>query len=181
MANEKGQKEPEKKDVDIDFGIGSMGFGGLFKGIGNIIDLASRLQEQGGEISRAGEIEFGQKGLKDLKGIYGFTIKTMAGGSPTVESFGNIKETPKGPVVDEMREPIVDVFDEKNEIVVIAELPGINKNDVKIGVKGDVLTISAEGKIRKYNKEVLLPGEVDPTTLRSIYKNGILEIKMAKK
>ena len=56
-----------------------------------------------------------------MKGVYGFTINTAGGGSPKVETFGNIRKTPEGPKVDEEREPITDIFDEKTEIVVIAE------------------------------------------------------------
>jgi HSP20 family protein len=49
MAKEqkKSQKtEPEKGEVEINFGVGKISFGGLFKGIGNLIDLASKLSEE---------------------------------------------------------------------------------------------------------------------------------------
>jgi len=72
--------------------------------------------------------------------------------------YGNIKKTakktPKGPVVEEVREPIIDIFDESEEIGVVAEMPGIDEKDVQIEIKGDILNITAEGKTRKYQKEV---------------------------
>lgn len=167
----------KKKEEKFDFGIGKVSFGGLFKGIGNLIDLISEMAEKGEEIRREGEI----KGVGRTRGVYGFTVKTMVGGKPVVEPFGNIKETPKGPVVEEVREPIVDVFDEKDHILVISELPGVSKEDVKIDVKGDVLTITAEREERKYRKEILLPSQVNKETMKSSFKNGILEIKFMKK
>jgi HSP20 family protein len=167
----------EKKkngEVEIDFGMGKMSFGGLFKGLGNLIDLASRLNEEGYE--RRGEI----RGLpKGAKGVYGFSIRTLAG-KPVIESFGNIRETAKGPVVEEVREPMVDVFDEKDRILVIAELPGVSESEIKIEVAGDILNLAASDGDRKYAKEILLPGEVKPDLVKTSYKNGILEIKLEK-
>ena len=165
----------EKDEIEIDFGMGKIGFGGLFKGIGNLIDLASRLNE--GQVNRSGEI----KGLpKDVKGVYGFRIRTLAGEKPVIETFGNVKETARGPVVEEIREPMVDVFDEKSQILVIAELPGVSEDKIKVDVEGDILNINASDKERKYAKEILLPCKVKKESLKISYKNGILEIKLAK-
>jgi len=97
-----------------------------------------------------------------------------------VETFGNIKKTPEGPKVDEEREPITDVFDEKNEIVVIAEMPGIEEDDLKIDLKGDILEISAKSKNRTYRKELLLPVKAIKENLRHKFINGILEIRIKK-
>jgi len=115
-----------------------------------------------------------------MKGVYGFSIKTMTGGRPVVESFGNIKKTPKGPTVEEEREPLTDVFDEKEEVRVYAEMPGVNEEDIKLDLKGDILDILAKSGDRKYHKEILLPVKVKSETLISSYKNGILEVKIRK-
>jgi HSP20 family protein len=101
-------------------------------------------------------------------------------GKPVIESFGNIRETVKGPVVEEVREPMVDVFDEKDRILVIAELPGVSESEIKIEVTGDILNLTASDKDRKYAKEVLLPGKVKPNSEKTTYKNGILEITLEK-
>ncbi|MFH1490232.1 MAG: Hsp20/alpha crystallin family protein, partial [Pseudomonadota bacterium] len=68
---ENDKKNGEKEEgIDIDFGLG-----GIFKGLGNLIDAATRLAEKGEELSKTGEIKFSGldkiKGLKDLKGVYG--------------------------------------------------------------------------------------------------------------
>jgi len=167
-------KKEEKESIEIDFGIGKIRFGGVFKGLGNLIDLASRLSEEG--VEKKGEI----KGFpKDVRGVYGFSIKTLAG-KPVIESFGNIRETARGPVVEEVREPVVDVFEEKNHILVIAELPGVSKDTIKVEVTGDILNFTASDTDRKYAKEILLPCKVKEKPVKSSYKNGILKVTLEK-
>ena len=177
MTEEKKNKEKEE-GINIDFGLG-----GLFNGLTNLMEAATKLAEKGEELSKTGEIKFSGlekiKGLKDLKGVYGINVRTMADGRPSVQPFGNIKKTPKGPVVEEVREPIVDVFEEAKEINIIAEMPGIDEKDIKLDIKGDILNISAEGKDRQYQKEVLLSKPTKAEDMTWTYKNGILEIKIA--
>jgi HSP20 family protein len=115
-----------------------------------------------------------------MKGVYGFTINTAGGGSPKVETFGNIRKTPEGPRVDEEREPITDIFDEKEELVIIAEMPGIEELDISIELREDILEISAAGGGRKYRKELLLPMKAEPANLKQKFTNGILEIRIIK-
>ena len=182
MSKEKKKKEKKKKEeegLDIDFGIGKLSLGGLFRGIEKLIDLAAELKEAGGEIKKEGEIDLSR--LKEgMKGVYGVSIRTAVGGKPVVETFGNIKKTPEGPIVKEEREPLTDVFDETNEIVIIAEIPGVGEEGVTVNLKGDILEISASGKNRTYYKEILLPAKVKPETLSHSYKNGVLEVKIKK-
>ena len=172
MENDKNKGKKDEADFDL------FGLGGLFKGIEKLVELAGKLEEKGG-ISREGEINFDHI-KKGMKGVYGFTINTAGGGSPKVETFGNIKKTPEGPKVDEEREPITDIFDEKNEIVVIAEMPGVEQDDIKIDLKEDILEISAVSKSRSYRKEMLLPAKVGKQNLRHKFTNGILEIRIKK-
>jgi len=144
-----------------------------------LVDIAQELKEAGGEIKKEGEIDLGNL-KKGMKGVFGFSVKSAVGGKPVVEPFGNIKRTPKGPTIEKEREPITDIFDEEDEVIVMAEMPGINADDIKLDLKEDILDISAQNKDRKYHKEVLLPAKIKAETLRSSYKNGILEIKMKK-
>jgi HSP20 family protein len=166
----------EKRKAGGEF---EFGFGSLFKGIGNLFELVSKMAEEGeGEYTRTGEI----KGLSDkARGVYGFSVKMGLGGKPVIEQFGNIQATEKGAVVAEVREPIVDVFDEGEKLVVIAELPGVEEGDIHLEVRDDILDLTAEAEGRKYSKEVLLPSPVDAGSIESSYKNGILEIKLGKK
>ena len=64
--------------------------------------------------------------------------------------------------------------------MVLAKLPGIGKEDVRVEVKDDVLTISAERGDKKYRKEVLLPRNVSKEKMQVSCNNGVLEIKCLK-
>ena len=181
MAREKKKEDKENEDLDIDFGIGklSLGLGGLLNGIGNLVDLAAKLKEAGGEVNKEGEIDLSN--LKEgMKGVFGVSVKTAVGGKPIVESFGNVKKTPEGPKVEEEREPITDVFDEEQEIRIYAEMPGINQEDIKLDLKEDILELSAQTGDRKYHKEILLPAKVKTEAMSFSYHNGILEVRIKK-
>ena len=176
----KPEKQPEEAPVELDLGLGKLSFGGLFKGLGNLIELAGKLAEEGEEIRKEKTFTAKGPGGKELKGVFGVSIRTLEGGKSVFETFGNIKRTPKGPVVEEVREPLVDVFDEKGSIRLIAELPGVTQEEIAVEVRGDILNLKAEGKERKYAKEILLPAKVKPESLQKSFRNGVLEITLQK-
>jgi len=156
------------------------GLGGILKGLGDLVGKLGELAESGRELSKTGEIHGSGK---ELKGIYGFTVKVGLGDEgPSLEPFGNIRRDIKSgrTEVQEVREPMVDVFEEEDHLLVLAELPGIGKEDVAIELKDDVLTISAERGDKKYRKEVLLPRNVSRERMQISCNNGILEIKCPK-
>jgi len=82
--------------------------------------------------------------------------------------------------VDEVREPLVDIFEETGHILIVAEMPGIEGKDIKIDLKDDILQFSAETKDMKYQKEILLKESFSKDKMTRTYKNGILEIKLMK-
>jgi HSP20 family protein len=168
------QKRRGRREVAFD-----LGFGGLFKGLGNFIDLLSEMAEAGeSEVARTGE--FRVKGLGEQgKGVYGFTVRMGIGGIPRVEPFGNIRATDEGPEVAEVREPLVDVFDEGDIIVLVAELPGAAEEEIQLEIQDDILSLQTTGQ-RKYAKEVLLPAAVEAGPLHKAYKSGILELRLKK-
>jgi HSP20 family protein len=185
----KNTRKPRKSEqgdageIELDFGLG-----GIFKGLGNLIHLLGEMAEEGREeITRTGEI----KGPGRTRAMYGFTVKLGTGGAPQVERFGTIRAPKAGPVtagagahaaplVEEVREPVVDVFDEGETVVVIAEMPGVEESDVQFQIKQDILILSARHEERRYSKEVLLPCAVVADTARAAYRNGIWELRAAK-
>ncbi len=152
---------------------GNAGLGSFIDNVARMMKLVEELAEKG-EIVRQGEIS-GLSG--NARGVYGLRVRTVVGGQPEVESFGNIRESPAGPVVVDRIEPIVDVFDEGPRILVVAEVPGAAPESVAVDVSGDVLTISACGGGRVYGREVLLPARVRKETLDVSYRNGIIEVE----
>lgn len=188
---------PENKkndDVHVDSNL-DLGFGGLFKGLGDFLDLISdkidvvehlERHESGssaggasrGGVNRTGE--FRVKGMGDkARGVYGFSVRTGAQGMPKVERFGNIRRTEDGPVVADVREPLVDLFDEEGEILLVAELPGVDESEISVELHGDVLSLETSGAC-KFAREILLPAPVEAESLQKTYRNGILELRLRK-
>jgi len=77
-------------------------------------------------------------------------------------------------------ERLVDVFEEKDKIIVVAEFAGFKKENLKIHVENQRLILSAEASDRKYRKSLSLPKRVIPSTMSTSYKNGVLEIQFDK-
>jgi len=147
--------------------------------LGDLVEKLGDLEKQG-EISKTGSINGPGE---QLRGIYGFTVKVGLGDQgPRIEPFGNIRrDADSGRTeVQEVREPMVDVFEEEDHLLVLAELPGVGKDDIKVDVKDDVLTITAERGDKKYRKEVLLPCCVPKSKMQVTCNNGVLEIKCPK-
>jgi len=77
--------------------------------------------------------------------------------------------------------PLIDIFQEKNWITIVAEIAGFNKETLKINVKDQKITLSAKAKNRRYYKSLNLPKVVVPSAVHTTFKNGVLEIKLQKK
>lgn len=158
------------------------GFEGILRGFSDLVNKLGELAEKGEQLSKTGEVHW-QGEQKDLKGVFGFSIKTGLGGQGVkVEPFGNIhKDKATGhSVVQEIREPLVDVFEEEDYVLVIAEMPGVGAEDIRLDVKDDVLIIEAEKGDKKYRKEVMLPGNFSREKMLISCNNGLLEIKCTK-
>ncbi len=92
--------------------------------------------------------------------------------------------------------PTVDIYDNDENIVITAELPGINKTDIVIDVKDRVLTLKGERSFDnevkeekyycrertfgKFQRAFRLPADVDPEKISADYKDGILKIDIPK-
>jgi len=117
--------------------------------------------------------------------VYGYSVKIGPNGKPEFREFGNMKTRARlgRPRIDieEKREPLVDIMTTDDQVKVIAELPGVQKEDVKLHTTEGTLTISVDTSRRKYYKEIELPTTVDPKEAKASYKNGVLEITLRRK
>ncbi len=150
---------------------------GILGGLGGILGKLGELAEKGEELRRSGTLESSDR---KVQGVYGFSVKFGGGDQGvSVEPFGNVRrdEETGQTVVDEIREPMVDVFEEQDHVLVIAEMPGISADEIKLEIQDDILTISAEQGDKKYHKEVLLPATFSAEKMSHSCKNGILEVK----
>ena len=107
---------------------------------------------------------------------YGYTMTVGPDGKPVVKEYGNVK--PGLLPNSDTREPVVDtIVDEKEKVVkLIAEMPGVEKSDVKIVVDNKVVDVSAEHGEKKYHAKVPLKHKVDENSAKASYKNGILQL-----
>ena len=112
--------------------------------------------------------------------VYGYSVKIGPDGKPEIREFGNVKPSLRGPQVKEEREPLVDIVETDGEVQVVAELPGVDKKDIKLTATEDELTISVENPEHKYFKQVALPVKVRVREARTQYKNGVLEVAFPK-
>ena len=116
--------------------------------------------------------------------VYGYSMTVGPDGKPVVREFGNVKSGPHRKwqeALTDTREPLVDVVEGDKEIRVIAELPGVKKDDIKLTAEGRSLEISVETPNRKYHKALELPSSVDLSGSRSTFNNGILEVTLPKR
>ena len=110
--------------------------------------------------------------------VYGYSVTIGPDGKPVVREFGNVKRGAGKPweAIQDKREPLVDVVSSGKEVRVIAEMPGVRKEDINVTVNERSIVISVDTGERGYYKELDLPGAVDPKGARSTYNNGVLEV-----
>jgi HSP20 family protein len=98
--------------------------------------------------------------------------------------------------MDEFWRPAIDIEENNGNLMVRAEIPGMNKDDIKVSVKEDLLKISGERKHENETKEktfhriersygkferiIRLPSEVDADKVKASYKDGVLNVTLPK-
>jgi len=121
--------------------------------------------------------------------VYGYSMTIGPDGKPRIREFGNVKPSLKPEAfgiarprldVKEEREPLVDVISTDGEVKVIAELPGVEKEDIKLHGTENTLTLSVDTPQRKYFKDIELPARVKIKEATTTYKNGVLEVTLPK-
>ena len=92
--------------------------------------------------------------------------------------------------------PAMDITETDNEVIATLELPGLKREDIKVSVNNDILTVSGEKKQEKteenenihrvertygyFKRSVALPVEVDTNKVKAVYKDGVLKVTMPK-
>jgi len=95
-----------------------------------------------------------------------------------------------------LEEPLADVYETDNEVVIVADLPGVKKENININATENTVEISAElkkeekvekpsyikqeRKYERFYRKILLPVKVKPEDAKSKYENGVLEIRLPK-
>ena len=120
--------------------------------------------------------------------VYGYSVKIGEDGKPIIRKFENVDVfshsiTDSSHDTQQEREPLIDIINGKEEIKIVAELPRVAKENIKLYADETNLTIESLSSVeeRRYYKKIEFPEFVEPSSGRSHYKNGILEITFKKK
>jgi HSP20 family protein len=109
-----------------------------------------------------------------------FSVKIGPDGKPRIREVNSRQpQQPESEVSDDP-EPLVDIIEEGETVVVLVALPGVNKDDIDLRITGDSLTFSVDAADFEWYDELKLPARVKPKSARASYKNGVLEIKVKK-
>lgn len=172
---------------------GSLNLFGLKIDLGKLLDSPEEIKEQleelrerlkkaggketlGDEEWKGGQVSIG--GHFRTSGVLGdreYHIGTV--GLATGESRRKREARPP-----EAIEPPVDIFHEAGEIVVVAEVPGVDMADLELKAEDDVLSLNSKPTARRnYQKRVKLGSPVDPHSLKAQCRNGILEVRFKRR
>ena len=121
--------------------------------------------------------------------VYGYSMTIGPDGRPKVREFGNVKSPSSirgggffaRPLISSERQPLADVTTTDKEVKVVVEMPGVSKENIKVNAYDNTVEVTTTDPERKYHEVVEVPPETDIETVKSTYKNGILEIIFKKK
>jgi HSP20 family protein len=120
--------------------------------------------------------------------VYGYSMTIGKDGKPVVHEFGNVKPSKSRygpgrtkPQLTEEREPLVDVSTTNDQVIIVLEMPGVKKEDIKLYASEYFVEVQSTDPKRKYHKTIEIPKEIDIERVKSKFNNGILEITLNKK
>jgi len=143
------------------------------QGRGNhLLGLVGNLTEAGNRSNRNDRTPSGD--FKRVQGAY-----TGQGGKPKAGHPKNMGKFDNSLIGADTREVLVDIFDEGAILLVVAEMPGVVQEEIKLELNGGVLAFSTTGS-RKYVKEILLPVAAHAEEMVMHYHNGVMAVRLHK-
>ena len=127
-----------------------------------------------------------QNMFKNNPYVFGMNMRISPDGKPIMDSFGSTQtKNRNSEEFKNERDPMVDIYEEDGNIVVVCEVPGVTKSQIELKASPNELEILAEApekglRHRKYHKIVALPAEINPDVAKARYMNGILEVRLEK-
>ncbi len=169
----------ENDPKDGDEVTGAAGFAKIVRGLSDLFNVLADFDQ----LPRRGRHE------KDGRVVeYSFGTRTLSEAakkrrasdeaSPTRPGATARGTAKKNPV--EVIEPVADIFDEQDEIVLLFELPGVERKAIRCVLDGDILLLEATTDERLYRKETLIEEKLAAVAPRLNLRNGILEVRLSK-
>lgn len=156
-----------RKQMEREFGF--LGLDELSEGFEHEFEQLFKELERKGEVKRYGPY------------VWGFSFKWEPGKPPQLAEFGNLKPSLQGLSSSEEREPLVDVIDKSDSYEIVAEIPGVEREEIDLRISERNVEIKTTNPERKFYKKLELAENVDPATSQAKYKNGLLSIIISKK
>ncbi|MDM7913046.1 MAG: Hsp20/alpha crystallin family protein [Methanotrichaceae archaeon] len=174
IADLEKESKKQKEEIHVEGIVESM-VGQFIPGLGGIIraleqsspEFRQRIADTDAEIRHRIDVGWSSKPVVDY---HISTRPVKRGPMQTTPRPPSVRMPEKGPT----REPIVDVLEGKEETTVIAELPGVSEEDLKVDLTGNTLEITAG----QFSKKVSLSRPAK-AILEQSYKNGILQVKLS--
>ncbi len=164
-----------KKDDET----GRAGFAKITQGLSDLFNSLSDLDES----------QQPRRGRREKNGMiieYSFGKRTLAEGAPERETEAPqqhpemVRRRSAKPSGIEVLEPVTDMFDEPDEVVLLFEVPGVARKDIHCVLDGDIVLLEAKTGERLYRKEILIEPKLAEKAPRLRLRNGVLEARLAK-
>ncbi|MFH1958182.1 MAG: Hsp20/alpha crystallin family protein [bacterium] len=123
------------------------------------------------------------------------SLRDLWDGSDIFDSFFPVLHGGKRPEKT-FWSPSIDIYDKKDSLVVKAEIPGVDKKDIKLSIDGDILTISGESRngeevkekdyyytersYGSFSRSIRLPGTVEKDKAKASFDKGVLTVELKK-
>lgn len=167
--------DPTNKD-DV---TGAAGFAKIARGLSDLFNVLAdfdQLPRRGRheKDGRVMEYSFGTRTLGEAAG------ERQASEETPRRTEGPPRRTAKRSAI-EVLEPVTDMFDEPGEILLLFELPGVERKDIRCILDGDILLLEAKAGERLYRKETLIEEKLAAGAPHLNLRNGVLEVRLSKK
>jgi len=143
--------------------------GGIFDGLKGLVENLGKMAESARQASGQGQ---------EGRVVFGYSVRTLDG---AVQAFGHVPEprADSEPAMPEARQPLVDVFEEADALLVVAEVPGLDPTALRLTIEDGTLVIAGEGRVR-YRRVVALPAAIEAAAMTYAIRNGILEVRLPR-
>jgi HSP20 family protein len=125
---------------------------------------------------------FVEKHEEKFPNLYFFDPSVSIGpaGKSQVHRSSWLQSPPQDAQRKKENEPLLDILDYEKEVIVVAELCGVDKKDMKLDVSESALRISVDTPERSFHENICLPAKVSAHSIRASCKNGVLEVRLKK-
>ncbi len=152
-------------------------FFSIFTGIDKLINVVADMVDNGkDEVNILGDIN---KDNKKLSGKYGFHVKLGP------EKLDHLSDINFNKIIDEFNakkaiEPITDIFEEEDRIIIVSELPGVLKEEIVLKLDQNVISFSAAKKDISYAKRIELDFVPERDLISESFSNSVYSVTIVK-